>query len=472
MDLTAYPRTPRLVNRFFLGADPEFVFTDIEGRYIHAEKAGMTTLQAFGCDMSGRQAEIRAYPSRFALEVVASVMDALRWMSYAHGPVIDPLSWVAVAYNGKDGCGGHIHIGRKRPDRQKEVGRLDRLTEGLLRMGVLSSQPFILRRNHTNYGRYGDSRLQSHGYEYRTLPTALANPWLSYFVMVACKLTVYEDENYLKGGITDRPSQIMGLFDKYKYLDDDAAICVKALKVHGLPKDSSADFKGFWGIKTLKSPSSSFERTFFPSCIEPSQTSKNELFEFLTEGKAIPAAVPEVTWKPFKLANGFYKVKVTPHCLGHLHDVGMNLISKGVDVNLSVADRFEIYSPVQLPVAKIKEALCPLVGMTGVHFPSGHQMAEMHIHIPTALNKSREACKKLHTILADTTLFPVCEAKNTDTADWSAWAVLNKPSSEKNKPRLGKLIAEVKGFKPQVEVVKPPAIKKPLYRIPVDDDGF
>src|SRR5208283_5077910 len=53
----------RFVNNFYVGADPEFVFMR-DGKYTPAESMGFDTLKAFGCDMSGRQAEIRAYPSR------------------------------------------------------------------------------------------------------------------------------------------------------------------------------------------------------------------------------------------------------------------------------------------------------------------------------------------------------------------------------------------------------------------------
>src|SRR6266446_1625709 len=168
MGITSYPKTPRLCNRFKLGADPEFTFQGKDGSYIYAENLGLTTLTGFGCDMSGRQAEIRAYPSRFALEVVASIADSLRWMGGVENGVTLGLNWQATAFNGKDGCGGHIHFGRRRPQlRERQT-----LTPG-------------------HYGKAGDIRVTNHGYEYRTPSTPLSSPWLTYFTLVVNKLMVY-----------------------------------------------------------------------------------------------------------------------------------------------------------------------------------------------------------------------------------------------------------------------------------------
>src|SRR5271155_3396399 len=96
-----FPREPKLVNHFALGADPEFAFiNNATGRYCHAQDLGMITTLPFGCDMAGRQAELRAHSSRFALEVVASMVDALRWIPQFYN--VDELLWVAAPYVGND----------------------------------------------------------------------------------------------------------------------------------------------------------------------------------------------------------------------------------------------------------------------------------------------------------------------------------------------------------------------------------
>src|SRR5258708_205057 len=61
----------RYVNRFKIGADPEFIFTCVDS--LTRMDAKIFALQqglAFGMDNNGRLTEIRPYPSRSAMEVV------------------------------------------------------------------------------------------------------------------------------------------------------------------------------------------------------------------------------------------------------------------------------------------------------------------------------------------------------------------------------------------------------------------
>ena len=61
-EITAIPQNPRLVNRFTIGADPEFSLTQ-DGKPFPAMKIGLQTGLAFGMDMNGRLAELRPTPS-------------------------------------------------------------------------------------------------------------------------------------------------------------------------------------------------------------------------------------------------------------------------------------------------------------------------------------------------------------------------------------------------------------------------
>src|SRR5581483_8667143 len=75
----------RYVNRFKVGADPEFVFvssglTRDEDSRVDAHHLGLQQGPAFGADNNGRLAEIRPHPSRSALRVCASILSTLRWM--------------------------------------------------------------------------------------------------------------------------------------------------------------------------------------------------------------------------------------------------------------------------------------------------------------------------------------------------------------------------------------------------------
>src|ERR1700720_2065598 len=184
--------TPRLFNRFSVGADPELAFFDIAKKYVHSENLGMDTLAACGSDMSGRQAELRAKPSRFVLDVVASMQEALRWMGATYPT--NTLTWLATPYvqceGHHDGCGGHVHLGRKRSGVTQEIKKLDMTNQLLLAASVLDQEGNTLRCDRTKYGRYDDYRIQNYGYEYRTFSTWISDPLTAYLVITVAKLMV------------------------------------------------------------------------------------------------------------------------------------------------------------------------------------------------------------------------------------------------------------------------------------------
>lgn len=411
------PESPRLVNHFTLGADPEFGFRDNLGRYVHAETFGMNTLQAFGCDMCGRVAELRAYPSRFALDVVASMIDALRWIPLAH-PVGDVV-WEAVSYIENDGCGGHLHFGRKRCVR-KDTEILDDTLRLLLGVGTLSAPDFQVRAKVTKYGKYGDVRPQGHGYEYRTMPTWLSSPWLAYLVLVINKLIVHQGRPSAWNPKSPKDA-VEELLMQFRTMDDDAAIAYEAYKRYGLPKQDPSDFKGRWGVQRVaqRYPISKF---FFPTVMQPEGKTREELFLHLTQGAAIPARVPVPTWAPFELPKGFYRPVVQAHTLGHLPDTGMNLISR-VPLSISMTREFKIISgAVELPILRIKRALANSMPPEDVHYePVPGGLPAIYVQVPPAFKDSQSQCRLLRKLLADTTLFPACDYKDFAKVDWGRW---------------------------------------------------
>lgn len=452
MDITNYPRTPRLVNRFKLGADPEFTFQSKDGSYIYAESLGLTTLTGFGCDMSGRQAEIRAYPSRFALEVVASIADSLRWMGTVQNGSLLAFNWQATAFNGKDGCGGHIHFGRRRPQvRELDTNILDATTKRLLHEGVFDRYSFIDRQRMApgNYGKAGDIRVNNHGYEYRTPPTSLSSPWLTYFVLVINKLMVYHGQATLKNP-TNPEEGFIELLKLYEDRDDDAAIALSALRKFGMPKESKEDFKAKWGV-SMGLPAPSKDNYFFPSMIKAEDATCKELFAYFKRGWDIPCRWPKPTWEPCFLPKGFQSVTVQPHTLGHLPDVGMNLISRGVQVSVNLGDRFKINSGITLPIKEIREAL--EIGISGIIYDSSLVAPAIVITVPKNFKDSLTQCKLLHEVLSNIDLFPVCKAQNFSSTDWSKWDNLKPVTLVTSRCMQGKVIAKVEGKR---KVVAPP----------------
>lgn len=239
----------RLINHFKVGADPEFVLIKQRGTYVHAS----TLVEAggngpFGADGSGRQAELRAFPSRSALEVVASLAEALQGF-YTHVPKVRELTWLATPFYENDGCGGHIHFGRKQlPRRRKEVVALDQMARYLLHTNLLDPESQRERVVNSGYGHFSDARCQKYGYEYRTLPTWLNTPALAFLCITASKLAVVDS-------IADTdpwsPVTLPALCEKYAGRDNDAALAQRILK-RTSPNDFSTrdDLKRSWAIRT------------------------------------------------------------------------------------------------------------------------------------------------------------------------------------------------------------------------------
>ena len=442
------PHDPKLINRFCVGADPEYIFeSESTGEYIYASALDLDTLSAFGCDMSGRQAELRMYPSRFVLEGMASLVDALRW-SYAMKKKIRACAWKALPYyqNGvaRDGCGGHIHFGRKRPNRKKELRHLDGVGRVLLDAGVLSLEQHQMRRDNTNYGKWGDYRPQSYGYEWRTLPTWMGNPAAAYMTLVASKLALLLPEP-LKS--KNSVAQLTNLIFSYKHRDDDAAILTRMIARIGLPKAYLGDFKANWGVGAKDT----YEHKdyYIPPIIPPCKETIRELFEFFVNGTPLPIRAPNVTWPLFKLPENFSKVEVVPK-YGGLPEIAMGLLSYNTDVIISTPcerDTMKIISSFPLNLNNIQKAARDInpawdVDVYGSIIPGERDNSAIQIYPPTNIADhfvpNLKMVDQIRQLLLESGEFPICTIKDYDKAVFkkSYAAIDNKPRKMLGRMRL------------------------------------
>lgn len=313
------PKTWSFLNHFKIGADPEFVLQDpVKLNPVPGTNLGLKTGRAYGADQNGRLIEIRPAPSRSAMRVLASVMSTIRWMAIMV-PQTRDYNWIAGAYQFDDGLGGHVHFGRKSPkegtDRRAsladEVKALDKLTSYLISLGVYPKAECERRTRGDArgqiYGKMGDIREQAHGYEYRTFPSWLDNPWLAFFSLTMAKLAV-ADPALFKKFPTDkkmdfRLKQVLAYF---KDEDDDAAIAYLALLRAGMPRHYGGDFKGRWGANYPKNVKTDTE--VVPLSIEPSDDEVSELFNHLVHGEPLVEGVPAPSWDFPKPPAGYYMV--------------------------------------------------------------------------------------------------------------------------------------------------------------------
>jgi hypothetical protein len=294
------------INHFMLGADPEFVFVKKNGDWMHARELGLRTGRAFGEDQNGRLVEVRAHPSRSAVEMVASVGDTLRWLATYVEPA-QRLRWLAQPYV-NEALGGHIHIGKLREnDRDDEVSALQTVYDNVAPL-LWESENLQMRvewglaHNRMDaYGRGRDIRKQPHGYEYRTWPTWLDSPWLAHFVATVSKLAAARPKKVLELAATPQDFTER-LLTHFAALDEDAALALQSLERHSgaLPRARRRpyDFRDNWGIPvepawTYKIP----QRMLIPPAIEPKPWSVEAVRHAVLQRAPVPVPAVDV-WTP------------------------------------------------------------------------------------------------------------------------------------------------------------------------------
>lgn len=314
-------KIPRVVNHFTIGADPEFMMTDLNDQLRRAVDFGLRPGTAFGGDQNGRLVEIRPHPDTFALKVLASTWATMKWMA-ALMPECRPLIWTAPPFKHRDGIGGHVHLARKTPNKEKEVKALDIVTNLMLNIGVFDSDGNRERvagdQFGQRYGRWGDTRNQNHGYEYRVMPSWLDSPLTAYMALVLSKLAAMEwgmltQSTKPRNGI-EAENRVRNLLAKFQGLDDDARILYKAIERAGIPRFRGGDFKPRWGLNfnmLLKAP----KVTLLPSSIEAEKDEVCQMFMHLVHGEALPAVVGKVTWKS-ELPAGYVPMEPTARWMG------------------------------------------------------------------------------------------------------------------------------------------------------------
>lgn len=292
----------RYVNRFKVGADPEFVFV-VPNVGIRQDANGFGLKQglAFGADNNGRLTEIRPYPSRSALDVVASILETFRWM-VAWKPETLAFAWQSGAFLFDDGLGGHVHFGRKRPNRKGELHALDVVEEDMLHLGWYPMREVQARRagdaHNQKYGGLSDCRLQTHGYEYRTFPSWLDSPSLAFLTLTLSKLAVHDPDAIKDINLDKRHMffRLRNLLYYYKDTDDDARLALSVLRSQRFAH-KGGDFRARWGFGVpLIGPAPNVK--YMPPAIKPSPFTVEEMFAHLHTGVPIINRMPVLTWEP------------------------------------------------------------------------------------------------------------------------------------------------------------------------------
>lgn len=431
MKFESLPCSHRLVNRFMVGADPEFVLVDpIRGTHVALEGLGLHVGPAFGSDLCGRLAELRPAASRFVLEVVASILTELRWMALT-SPGLRDYNWVSKPYIGRDGVGGHVHLGRKRAEfQEREIKALDRMFQIMTAGEVFHKEGVAERRRQTKYGRLGDFRSQRHGYEYRSMPTWLESPWLAYLTLTMAKLTTYNPSLVTGTVVNVSPRKfIRNLLAFYKGMDDDALIAYNALETLGFPVQLGTDFRPAWGL--VYPEDVHVKAQYIPEIIPGTTEDIQALFTHFQTGKPLQPTIPIETWK--KDLPEDYELVLKYHRTIQNKAIG-ELVS-GLVTHKSMRIGFEsghegmwlkFYGPIE--IFPTKEQIHELLGaVTAVSYSPGTP----EVKISASIRESNEMMANLKKLLMQT--LPVWKAEEVTAESFEKFN--SKPVSVK-KPNL------------------------------------
>lgn len=307
----------RHINNFLVGSDPEFAFSD--GRHrLDAYSCGLKVGLAAGCDQNERLVELRPWPSVSAVDHIAGVLCALRWLRRTSNPVVIDAIWRAGAFFNGDGLGGHVHFGRKRPTRTEEVAALDGLAVALKASGLFPVEEWNRRIEGDNlaqhYGAPGDFRVQKHGYEYRSLPSWLTSPTVAFISVALSKLAVLDPSvtvSWKQLLQSDARNKLRGLAKLFKGLDDDAYLLYHVLTRNGdkvFEVTHNQDFSPEWGFTKGDKLDAAEQVWILPSSIQPDPAELIEMREHLLTGyplsfRAYPPTFktevpPDFIWMP------------------------------------------------------------------------------------------------------------------------------------------------------------------------------
>ena len=177
---------------FTMGADPEFVCVD--GRTLIESAAYTNTDQELGSDNNGVLFEVRHGPSTDQIEIIGNIHDIFsRWIT-AHKEFAK-FNWKAGSHYADQNIGGHIHFGIK-PAKIPTIICANVLDNYVGAITVLlESRNQGLRRRQGNYGRMGDTRPQTWGFEYRTCASWITSPYVAAAVLCLSKTVMWEFAN-------------------------------------------------------------------------------------------------------------------------------------------------------------------------------------------------------------------------------------------------------------------------------------
>lgn len=241
----------KLVNKFEIGCDPEFVVLDTQGRIVNVSQ--MTDNEGtVGWDHSGNCVELRPTQARGTWTVVKRLQTLIN-NPYPSLKPYQQHKWRAGAYiqtpSKSIAIGGHIHFGVTgiTPERAKA---LDAVTKTMEDLEILPKSESIARRTHTQYGKWGDFRddTSDKHIEYRVMASWLSSPWTAFLALTLGKLAIVDPIGTANLTSCDSVKSLVRFIESFKNKDQNVDRLLFKLDrdKSWLPFVPDADFKSAW----------------------------------------------------------------------------------------------------------------------------------------------------------------------------------------------------------------------------------
>lgn len=246
----------RLVNKFEVGCDPEFVLLS-EDRIVNV-KGKLAEKGPVGWDHSGYVLEVRPPQGRGTYSVMKRMQNLLgdeNLQKFASH------KWRAGAYiedtvGKKVTLGGHIHFGIPKADfTAGMVSALDSLGKLLEEIDVLPHKESKLRRadgGGLNYGAWGQLRTDwPDGHvEYRTYPSWLHHRKIAFLVLTMAKLAVVAPEEANQLGTKSSVLALRNFVERFAHKDINADRLLRYLESPSWLKTApDSDIRKNWEVE-------------------------------------------------------------------------------------------------------------------------------------------------------------------------------------------------------------------------------
>lgn len=198
----------KLLNKFLVGCDPEFVVLDKAGNHVNVARL-IAKEGSFGYDHNGDVLEVRPEPNVGIFVLIRRIAKILKEEKLKATGTSFRAGALFQTGRRKVGLGGHVHFGFpvNDPSSKIKVKALDELTKVLESLDILPKGESAARRAQFKdndlqfrYGRFGDVRAAGpeNRMEYRTMASWLFSPITSFVCLTAAKLAAVAPERAIE----------------------------------------------------------------------------------------------------------------------------------------------------------------------------------------------------------------------------------------------------------------------------------